>query len=152
MSSTTVADTLHRAHTVTSHPAIRAHRRDVARWALANGRPADRDALAAIVATRNVFGPGWTEGAQRWTADEVGRLLWVDIAGWCQDCELQTPDAHRVAATLDTYLRYLSAHRLIARGSDPVAALRRAITDYGGGRSRAHPAVRHSLASVVPIN
>ncbi len=144
-------DGLQRAHTIRSHPAIRAHRRDVARWALANRRPCDRDALAAIVAVRNAFGPGWTDGAQRWTAEEIGRLLWVDLAGWCQDCEKETPDGDRVAATLDTYLRFLSAHRLIARGSDPVAALRRAISDYGGGRSPAHPSVRHALAAVVPI-
>jgi hypothetical protein len=153
MSTSTIAPAGPRAHAVPVPAAVTAHRRSVARWALSNGRPAHRDALAAVVAARaQAAGLGLPGSATVWTVEDIGTLLWVDLTEWCQDAEVELPEQHQVSATLDTYLRYLSAHRLLAKGSDPVAALRRAIADYGGGRTRSHPSMRqHAAAPVVPI-
>ena len=154
MSTSTIAPAAPRAHAVPVPAAVLAHRRAVARWALSSGRAAHRDALAAIVAARahSSTGLGLPGTATVWTVEDIGTLLWVELAEWCQDAEVELPEQHHVAATLDTYLRFLSAHRLLASGSDPVAALRRAIADYGGGRSRSHPSMRSMrTAPVVPL-
>jgi hypothetical protein len=153
MSTSTIAPAAPRAHAVPVPDAVLAHRRAVVRWALSSGRAAHRDALAAIVAARaQSAGLGLPGAASVWTVEDIGTLLWVDLSEWCQDAEVELPEQHQVAATLDTYLRYLSAHRLLATGSDAVAALRRAIADYGGGRSRSHPSMRqHAAAPVVPL-
>ena len=154
MSSTPVAPSPIRAHAAPVPAAVARHRGAVARWALASGRPAHRDALAAIVGVRSAHLSAQLslDDASEWTTDHIGELLWGAISSWCVDRYAHVPEPNDVARTLDTYLRYLSANRLLAKGSDPVAALRRAITDYGGGRSQMHPAVRHRrLAPVVPI-
>jgi len=151
-----------RAHAAPSTAEQRSHRRAVALWALANGRPLHRDAIAAIVGCRAEPAPeagelnGRTGNASgqrsQWRTDDIGDLLWNDITTWCSDRGASTPSAPDAASTLDTYLRYLSAHRLLDRGSDPVAALRRAIGEFGGDRSRRrHPSSRQRLAPVVPI-
>lgn len=154
MSSTPVAPSPIRAHAAPVPAAVSQHRGAVARWALASGRPAHRDALAAVVGVRaEHLGAGAAlDEPTEWTVEHIGELLWVGISSWCVDRYAHVPAPADVSRTLDTYLRYLSANRLLARGSDPVAALRRAISDYGGGRSQMHPAVRHRrLAPVVPI-
>ena len=153
MSTTTIAPVASRAHSVPVPAPVLAHRRAVARWALSSGRAAHRDALAAIVATRtrSIADLGAPGAAIVWTVEDIGTLLWVELAEWCADAEVDLPEQHHVTVTLDTYLRYLSSHRLLAKGSDPVAALRRAIADYGGGRSRAHPSMRQRTAPVVPL-
>jgi len=149
MSSSTV-----RAHSVPVPTAVLRHRRQVVRWALATGRSVNRDALAAIVGTRaeDLSDPSGVLSPTTWTADDIGELLWGGITAWCTEQFAEAPGSDDMSRTLDTYLRYLSANRLLAVGSDTVAALRRAITDYGGHRSRTHPAARHlAPAPVVPI-
>ncbi|MBS1837163.1 MAG: hypothetical protein JST64_05645 [Actinobacteria bacterium] len=139
----------------------------MARWALSTGRPADRDALAAIsgalaAGTPGRAGPGSSDGPDRtdaptvWTVDRISTLLWVTIPEWCDAVGVELPDRGRLADTLDTYLRHLSAHRRIAVGSDPVASMRRTITDFRGTRSNRHPSLQQGqnparLAPVVPI-
>lgn len=91
-----------------------------------------------------------------WTVDQVTTLLWRNVPEWCEVVGAEVPDRRRLVATMDTYLRHLSAHRLIARGSDPLASLRRAITDPSGTTSRRHPSLGQGrspvvLAPVVPI-
>jgi hypothetical protein len=159
--STTSAPTLtFRAHEVVVPSHQRTHRRAVIRWALANGRAVHRDALAALIGARSDAVPAnqteQTDPAGHppiWTGPDIGALLWVGVADWCADRGAEVPDADHVATTLSTYLRFLSAHRLLARGSDPVAALRRAVTEYGGTtRSAAHPSMRQrSVAPVLPL-
>ena len=151
-----------RAHAAPTTPAQRSHRRAVALWALANGRPLHPDAISAIVGCRAALaaeissensqtGPG-PDLRTRWFTEHVGDLLWNDITHWCSARGAIVPTGADAARTLDTYLRYLSAHRLLDRGSDPVAALRRAITEFGGDRTkRRHPSMQHHLAPVVPI-
>lgn len=160
--STTSAPTLtFRAHEVIVPAIQRTHRRAVIRWALSNGRPVHRDALAALIGARAAAVPPTDDASGDavqhptvWTGPDIGALLWVGVADWCADHGAEVPDGDHVATTLSTYLRFLSAHRLLARGSDPVAALRRAVTEYGGTatRSAAHPSMRYrAVAPVLPL-
>lgn len=163
MSSTSAPTLTFRAHEVVVPSDQRTHRRAVIRWALANGRAVHRDALAALVGARAAAlpSPDPTVGEAAsaadptvWSGPDIGALLWVGVADWCADRGAEVPDGDHVATTLSTYLRFLSAHRLLARGSDPVAALRRAVTEYGGTttRSAAHPSMRQrSVAPVLPL-
>ena len=136
-----------RAHSVPAGPHLRRHRRDVARWALANGHLLRRDALAALLGTRG--GDGGIP--VRWTAEDVARLLGGEVGRWCLAHGVQPPED--LAATLTTYLRYLSAHRLFGPGSDDMGTLRRASAKHRApsarGRSR-HPAGSRR-APVVPL-
>lgn len=78
--------------------------------------------------------------------------MWVGVADWCEAAGVEPPHPSDVAATLDTYLRHLSAQRLIATGSDPVVSLRRGILGHSRRRSGNHPTLsRRRLAPVVPI-
>jgi hypothetical protein len=159
MTATTAPTDSLRAHQVVVPPTHRRHRRDVIRWALANGRRVHRDALAALIGARADSLPGSAvdeaavDGAAVWSAPDVGALLWVGVADWCAEHGAELPGAEDVSATLGTYLRYLSAHRRLATGSDPVAALRRAVTEYGGTgrRSSDHPSMRRRPAPVLPL-
>jgi hypothetical protein len=138
-----------RAHSVPTHPAVRHHRGQVARWALANGHLIERDALAAVVAARSDLSTGTIDLC--WTAEDVGRVMWSTVPMWCSTHQVHHPTD--LATTTATYLRFLSAHRQLARGSDPIAALRRAVADHRPGpqRSRArHPAAGRT-APVLPI-
>ncbi len=138
-----------RAHSVPSLPTARRHRGQVARWALANGHQVQRDALAAVVAVRVDASSATID--LRWTVADVERVLWSRAPSWCAAQQVAVPDA--LAATLATYLRYLSAHRLLGPGSDPISALRRAVAEQQSGaqRSRArHPAAGRT-APVLPI-
>lgn len=154
MSSAAAPPDAVRAHSAPAPPAVRAHRREVAAWALANGRPIGRDALAAIVGARctELADPESIAMPSVWTAEQIGGLLWHGVADWCDGTAVELPDPDRVADTLDTYLRHLSASRLLAPGSDPVAGMRRAIVEYGGRRTAEHPSRRRRpVAPVVPI-
>lgn len=154
MSCATVHPSPTRAHAVPVPTAVRTHRRSVARWAISNGRSAHRDALAAIVATRaaTLSDPAGVCSPTVWTSEEIEELLWVGVADWCEAAGVDPIDPVDIAATLDTYLRHLSARRLIAVGSDPLASLRRAVVDHGRPRSTSHPTLsRRRLAPVVPI-
>jgi hypothetical protein len=148
MSTSTIAPA-RRAHSVPICPAVRHHRGQVARWALANGQLIERDALAAIVAVRADLSTGTID--LRWTADEVGRVMWSSVPMWCSTHQVRHPAD--LATTMAAYLRHLSAHGQLARGSDPIAVLRKAVADHRPGpqRSRArHPAAGRT-APVLPI-
>jgi hypothetical protein len=155
MTTTTAPSPTLRAHEVPAPADQRAHRRDVIRWALAHGRPVHRDALAALVGARaQALGPGDGAVGQAsvWTGADLGALLWVGVSDWTAAHGADLPDGADVSATLSTYLRFLSAHRLLARGSDPVADLRRAVTEYGGSaRSSRHPSMARRPAPVLPL-
>ncbi|RTL04770.1 MAG: hypothetical protein EKK62_15775, partial [Acidimicrobiia bacterium] len=149
--STTTAPPI-RAHAAPGSPVVLRHRRAVARWALASGRPVHRDALAAIIGARadSLSAPADLDGPTAWVGEQIGELLWGDISSWCGERSARVPEPDDIARTLHTYLRYLSAHRLLAAGSDPVTLLRRAIADYGGDRGRRrHPSTGRRVAPVV---
>ncbi len=150
MSDTTTVPAARRAHTVPTHPSVRLHRRDVATWALAHGHVVHRDALAVIVASR-VDATGRI--SFRWTARNVALVLWSGARSWCDRHGVAPPPD--LAATLATYLRYVSAHRLLEPGSDSPASLRRAVAEHRGPEARSrsnHPTagVRRT-APVLPL-
>ena len=150
MSDTTTLHSARRAHTVPTHPSVRRHRRDVATWALAHGHVVHRDALAVIVASR-VDSSGRI--SFRWTARNVALVLWSGARSWCDRHGAAPPPD--LAATLATYLRYVSAHRLLDPGSDSPASLRRAVAEHRGPEARSrsnHPTagVRRA-ATVLPL-
>jgi hypothetical protein len=150
MATSTLVPPTGRAHAVPSHPQLRRHRRDVVRWALAHGHRLDRDALAVLVSIRS---DGAGRLSSRWTSDHVARVLWSDVPIWCSSHGVRLPgDVH---STLTTYLRYLSSHRRLEPGSDPIATLRRAVEDHRPGRNSArarHPAAGGAPAPVLPIS
>ncbi len=147
--STSTAVPTRRAHAVPMHAPLRRHRSDVARWALAHGHPIERDALAAIVAVRADPVTGRLD--HRWDVDEVEQVMWAAVPMWCAAHHIDLPAD--LATTLGTYLRYLSAHRSLAPGSDAILVLRRSVADHrpGPARSRSrHPASSQG-APVLPI-
>lgn len=148
--ATTTRTTRPRAHTVVAHPGLRRHRREVARWALAHGHRADRDALAVLTGLRE--GPGGSVD-RRWTVELVDRATGDAAVSWCDRHGVTVP--HDLATTLGTYLRYLSATRSLGPGSDPIATLRRTVSAGGPRRDHArlrHPAAGGGLAPVLPIS
>lgn len=150
MSTLTPHPPIRRAHTIPAGAHLRRHRSDVARWALASGSILRRDALAAIVAARAVSPVGPLP--DRWTAEDVADLLCSDVPQWCAEHGVAPPP--ELAATLATYLRYLSAHRLLGPGSDNMGTLRRSIAEHrlGDRESRtSHPAGTRG-APVLPIS
>lgn len=151
-----------RAHSVRVGPVRIRHRRDVARWALERRHPLSRDALAVIVATRAILPDGSI--CARWGVEEVDSFLMWGVTNWCRARGAEVPSD--VAPTLDTYLRYLSANKLLDQRSDRLNLLRRAVAENAAelraaerdlarsaaGRS-AHPSrgPRARLAPVLPI-
>lgn len=150
MSDTTTLHATRRAHAVPTHPSVRRHRRDVATWALAHGHAVHRDALAIIIAGK-VNSSG--DISCRWTARGVGVLLRSGARSWCDRHGAQPPPD--MVATLATYLRYLSGHRLLEPGSDSPASLRRAVSEYRSPESLSrsnHPAAGpRRAATVLPL-
>lgn len=104
-----------------------------ARWALANGRRIDYDALSVILAVMDHHGCG----GRRWTEDDVWRLWWIDIGAWCAARGVATPDG--LATSLLTLLAHLEATRGFAPGSDSRAELEQAM-EAAGALWRSHPA------------
>lgn len=137
-----------RAHDVPAHPASVALRRSVARWALANGHPVSRDALAVVVAVRTDHLSGQVE--HLWTVQHVDAVLDRRAGSWCRLHGVPCPD--ELATTLATYLRYLSAHRLLEAGSHSPNELRRAVAQHTPSLQRSrrrHPA--GSSAAIAPV-
>jgi len=117
-----VSPTHRRAHAVPVSHQLRSHRRHVAAWSLAQGRPVDRDALAAVLNCGADHSR--PDSPNRWTTDRVAGLLWEGVLGWCRSHGVAPPPPADVRNTLLTYLRYLGAHQLFAPGSDRPRALR----------------------------
>lgn len=129
------------------------HRREVIRWALARRHPVNRDALASIIATRVIDADGSI--STLWSVDDVDSLLMWGIDNWCRARGAAVPQ--HIASTLDSYLLYLSANNVLDDRSDPLASLRRAVSESGVAESRSdrtgHPSllVQQRLAPVLPI-
>lgn len=95
------------------------------RWALANGRRMDFDALTVILAAKaEVPVP-----VNRWTEDDVWRLWWIDLSGWCALRGVRTPDG--LATTMLTLLAHLDATDTFAPGSDSLDELEAAMESAG---------------------
>jgi hypothetical protein len=152
MTHRSASRSVRRAHAVPVSHHLRSHRRDVAVWSLAQGRPVDRDALAVIVNCST--DPTRVDSPDRWTSDRVAGLLWQGLLGWCRANGVAPPPPDDVRATLLTYLRYLTEHRLLSDNSDRPSQLRRAVAEHGrtpGGSGRPRVDRRRAPASVTPI-
>ncbi len=102
------------------------------RWALANGHRLDFDALSVILAAKAEVGVP----IERWTEDDVWRLWWIDLSGWCARRGLATPDG--LAATMLTLFSFLSSTGELAPGSDSITYLEEAMGSAGAlGRDSA---------------
>ena len=97
----------------------------VTRWALATGHRVDYDALTVILATKSEE----PVPVNRWTEDDVWRLWWIDLSGWCARRGLRTPDG--LATTMLTLLRHLAATDAFAEGSDTLRVLEAAMEATG---------------------
>ena len=113
--------------------------RSVLAWALRHGRPADADALAAILGARQEHAPGSTV----WRAADLWSLLWVGVPSWCATHGVPVPD--RVVETLWTLIDHLEATAQLDARSDAPAALRRAVQSCAGLDGAGRP--RHAHAS-----
>lgn len=121
---------------VTLAPTLRALRREVARWALANGRALNVDALTVILAARHDEAVSEAQPFNRWTSNGVLVFLFGTADDWC--------DRHGVARqpylgeSMRTYVDFLSASRVLAAGSSPVRQLRSTIDSLAGLSPEGH--------------
>jgi hypothetical protein len=117
---------------------LRRHRNEAARWALANGRPLQLDAVTVILAVRRFEAE--EEGAPftRWTTRNLVGFLWGSAIGWCETHDVEVPAG--LTESLWTYLSFLGAEGALAPGSSSLAQLREVLVDTGGltraGRAR----------------
>ena len=95
------------------------------RWALANGRRMDFDALTVILAAKSEV----PVPVNRWTEDDVWRLWWIDLSGWCSLRGVPTPDG--LATTMITLFAHLDETDGFASGSDSARDLELAMESAG---------------------
>jgi hypothetical protein len=119
-------------------PFLLQHRRAVARWALAQGRPLNLDAITVILAVREFEAD--TDGVPftRWTTRGLVGFLWGSAISWCDAREIEVPTG--LNESLWTYLSFLAAEHELASGSASLSALREVLVETGGlsrsGRAR----------------
>ena len=118
------------------------------RWALSGGLPLHRDALAAVLdhhACRysgGSYAGGGPDVVLRWTCEDVLAATSAElVTNWCAERGVIRPP--EVLATLGTYLDYLGHFRLLARGSDPLAAMRAVLHDVAADRPPASGRLGH---------
>ena len=138
---------------VTLSPALRQHRVEVSRAALAAGRPLHLDAITVILATKQLESANDGTPFTRWTTRQVVAFLWGTVLEWCVARGVEAPP--NVGETLWTYLSYLAEEGELASGSSSLAALRGALVENAGvnrsGRS-SHPAGSRVQATVHPLS
>lgn len=116
-------------------------RHAIVEWALAVGRPAQREALAQLQTMKVGYSQRRSVPYNCWTEAVLFDMLWVETAAWSRQAH---PAARaRMAETLWTYLQFLGAHRLMHPRSASVDDLLEIIGDAGGltsdGRCRSRP-------------
>ena len=120
-------------------PDLRHQRHLVARWALAEGRPLNLDAITVILAVRAFEAEADRAPFTRWTTRGLVGFLWGSATTWCETQGVELPSS--LNESLWTYLSYLSAERELASGSATLAQLREVLVESGGlnrsGRARA---------------
>jgi hypothetical protein len=111
-------------------PTLRSLRCEVARWALAHGRPLNLDAVTVILAARHqeALVEGWP--FNRWTADSVLTFLFGTADDWCDRSGVARPT--HLGESLLTYVDFLDASGVLSPGSSHVTLLRSTITDLAG--------------------
>lgn len=138
---------------VTLPPELRRHRLGVMRWALANGRPLNLDAITLILAVRSFEQRLDRRPFLQWTGPSVMTFLWASTIEWCDQHDVAL--AENMAETLWTYFDSLHDRDAFASGSDGVGLLRSALQEHGGlgpdGRQhRRGPKVPRTGSTRVP--
>lgn len=114
-------------------PDARRLRNDVARWAVATGRPLDYDALSLVLAVKAES----RRPVDHWTEDDVWQLWWLDLFAWCLRRGVDTPVT--VGGAMVTLFGYLDASGGFAIGSDNAEQLEAALRSAGGSTPRRLP-------------
>ena len=132
------ATALRARHTVHLDAVLREHRTEVARWALAQGRPLNLDAITVILAVRQFEAETDRAPFTRWTTRGMVGFLWGSATTWCETIGVDLPPS--LNESLWTYLSYLHAAHELASGSAPLNQLREVLVESGGlnrsGRAR----------------
>src|SRR3954468_1300540 len=96
-------------------------------WALARGRPVDRDVAALIFAVAEETGDG---PLGRWTRPGVNSLLCAGLGNWCSTHRCLRPELER--ETLWDVLTFLDATGRLHEHSDALLHLLEPLRCYGG--------------------
>ena len=134
MSATSTPAPERRASTIPVSAALRAHRRRVIGWAVAHGHPLHRTRWrrsSEPSGSRPVTRVGVV--VDRCRLAHVGRGHRVVPVQRCRR------PRRRCRSLPHTYVRFLSAHRMFAKGSETTAALRRAVGSTAAGHPHATP-------------
>ena len=132
------ATTVQARHHIHLDPVLREQRTRAARWALAQGRPLNLDAITVILAVRQFEAEADRAPFTRWTTRGLVGFLWGSATTWCETVGVDLPPS--LTESLWTYLSFLSAESELASGSAPLSQLREVLVESGGlnrsGRAR----------------
>ncbi|MDH4170341.1 MAG: hypothetical protein OEW42_12205 [Acidimicrobiia bacterium] len=108
-------------------PAERSLRGRALETALAHGIGLDADSVTVVLAAH-----AWCEELTpgMWTAAVVRQLLWLDVAAWCAEFEVELPAAAATALWAVVTAAHDSGR--LGVGSDDLAALLVPLCDSGG--------------------
>ena len=131
--------------------ALRAHRCDVARWALGAGRPLNLDAITVILGARSFEASVDGHPFTWWTGQSIITFTWGTAAQWCNNHGVELPPT--TAESLFTYLAFLADTNQLAKGSSSRRSLLETVIDVSGlasdGRRRTS-AANHATATTAP--
>ncbi len=135
MSSETSTNTVGAArHRAVLSRELRQERCEVARWALATGRPLNLDAITVILAVRSFESERDGKAFHRWTSYDITSFVWGSAVGWCSANGVEVPTD--LAESTWTYLAFVAATGRLVSGSSPVEDLLEALAE-GAGLTRA---------------
>ena len=109
---------------------LRAHRCDVARWALSVGRPLNLDAVTVILGARSFEASVDGHPFTWWTGQSIITFTWGTAAQWCSSHGVELPPT--TAESLYTYLAFLADTNQLAQGSSPRRSLLETVVDVSG--------------------
>ena len=141
---------IHRS--VTLDPALRQHRLEVARWALAHGRPLNLDSITVVLAARRHEAALEHRPFTRWSTTSLLTFLFGTCVQWCEAQGVARPAT--CGETLLTYLDHLADTGQLATGSTPIDQLRRTVAHLTGlseAGFRSEPAPSRQFAVPTPI-
>jgi hypothetical protein len=137
---------------ITLSPDLRVHRVEVSRWALAQGRPLNLDAITVVLAVRRFEADTDGQAFTRWTSQRLIAFLWGSAVEWCDVHGVEMPEA--LNESLWTYFSYLDRTKTLAGGSSQLSQLRDVLVEMGGltkaGRSRVGRS--NGLGLLHPLN
>jgi len=109
---------------------LRMHRVEVSRWALAQGRPLNLDAITVVLAVRQFEADADGQAFTRWTTQRLIAFLWGSAVEWCDVHGVALPEG--LNETLWSYLSFLDKTKTLAGGSSKLGQLRSVLVEMGG--------------------